>query len=761
MLPGVAPQNDGQLIRSLNDRISKLEQRTKARVGSFVLADVDGVLTAFQPGAEPFQLGATADFSTEIQQALSSTLSGAGYVTASQLAKALGGFGTSAATAITGGADPANILSQIEVWANDIVPWLPALEKFGVTTATEFVQLLAGLPSALVKDAEGQLTPLIDGFVKNANGTWQFVKDEAGTEVNTLIQQADGTIITANQLAQHLATAATNAGVGIGQAAVAGQKVVDQGIATLTGDLVKAGKQAEDHAAAWGSAFANWASQLTSNPLGALASGIDFNTALGQSASSASGTATLAGSINSQLPSFYGGVGTAGTSVNEKTAANILANMIQVAFPDIRIGMLHGTAAVTMEQEVSGVWNAADHFPKYLVLRSTIDGQTFVYCKLQTDQVPVTTWTGTCEIGYYLGGVKQPPLATFSIGVTGGVATTGVNGSRHNFVANSPYSFSAIDWTYRITGPNGLDLSIIDTAMMTKGNGVGDEVDPTHPVIYVHGGFGHDGQQIGAAVEETKSGATWTIPATVHLGDFVDIIGNGGFTAKPGQWQENTFQLGDGTLSPGDVLAVGFGANSVTTISNVTTSQPLFVIPPGNGSGIECFNGGVYVAGATAAGSYTGTSWFTPWTLSLPGNLTNFSFFDCGPSQGPAVSQVDTLEGTTATSPVFLPTLDQVTVNIGPSGMAIVLISMQILNGGTHSTYAMLGMSGANALTPALGQRYQVGEQVPVAAQNWNVSGAWLIPNLNPGATEFFLMYQTGGTNTGQYSNRALSVIPL
>ena len=59
MAPGRAPGNDPELIRSLHERIRRLEQKREQRIGPWVLSSQDGSLIATKPG-ESMELGAAA-----------------------------------------------------------------------------------------------------------------------------------------------------------------------------------------------------------------------------------------------------------------------------------------------------------------------------------------------------------------------------------------------------------------------------------------------------------------------------------------------------------------------------------------------------------------------------------------------------------------------------------------------------------------------------------------------------------------------------
>jgi hypothetical protein len=126
---------------------------------------------------------------------------------------------------------------------------------------------------------------------------------------------------------------------------------------------------------------------------------------------------------------------------------------------------------------------------------------------------------------------------------------------------------------------------------------------------------------------------------------------------------------------------------------------------------------------------------------------------------GAATAVVNTLETTTSTSYTDLATTtDQVTVTIGQSGLAIVLIHATIINTGLYYGYVSLALSGANTQAAST----QLGLVFVPAYANWiSQSGdAFALPGLNPGSTTFKLKYQVQG-GTGTFGNRRLTVIPF
>jgi hypothetical protein len=151
----------------------------------------------------------------------------------------------------------------------------------------------------------------------------------------------------------------------------------------------------------------------------------------------------------------------------------------------------------------------------------------------------------------------------------------------------------------------------------------------------------------------------------------------------------------------------------------------------------------------------------------------SFAFFDSGPTAGPQASPIITpqtsltapptgAQTTTSTTFAELATItDQVTVNIGPSGIALVFPSSNATNSTAgEANYVGYSMSGENTAAASFSQAldYQA-----FAASN-TASGGFgnMFPEtgLNPGATTFEMEYAVSG-GTGTFWNRRIFVLPL
>jgi|SRR6516165_5972 hypothetical protein len=130
------------------------------------------------------------------------------------------------------------------------------------------------------------------------------------------------------------------------------------------------------------------------------------------------------------------------------------------------------------------------------------------------------------------------------------------------------------------------------------------------------------------------------------------------------------------------------------------------------------------------------------------------------PLQNAQSAYVATSESTTSGSFADLATTtDQVTVNIGASGMALVLLYAMLTNNVTGDyAYCGFALSGANTATAIVNQALQyaaTGVNVPIS-----FGAPFLLTGLTQGATTFKMKYAVfGGTASFQY--RRIAVIPL
>ncbi len=132
-----------------------------------------------------------------------------------------------------------------------------------------------------------------------------------------------------------------------------------------------------------------------------------------------------------------------------------------------------------------------------------------------------------------------------------------------------------------------------------------------------------------------------------------------------------------------------------------------------------------------------------------------------GTVNGTATALVTTSETTTSTSYADLATTtDTVTVTIGASGMALVLLYAAIGNNTAGSiSYVSFAVSGANTIAAA--DNSSLSFQIASGAGNAGACGSpFFLTGLATGSTTFKMKYRVSGT-TGNFSNRRIAVIPF
>lgn len=125
---------------------------------------------------------------------------------------------------------------------------------------------------------------------------------------------------------------------------------------------------------------------------------------------------------------------------------------------------------------------------------------------------------------------------------------------------------------------------------------------------------------------------------------------------------------------------------------------------------------------------------------------------------GPAAAYVSTGQTTTSTTYADLTTTtDQVTVDIGSSGMAQVNLYSQISNSGTTGSVVSFAISGAT--TQAASDTYAIRWDA-VAGYVGKMGASFVVTGLTPGSTTFKMKYRVFAA-TGTFTDRRISVIPL
>lgn len=127
-----------------------------------------------------------------------------------------------------------------------------------------------------------------------------------------------------------------------------------------------------------------------------------------------------------------------------------------------------------------------------------------------------------------------------------------------------------------------------------------------------------------------------------------------------------------------------------------------------------------------------------------------------------ATATVTTQETTTSTTYTDLATTtDTVTVNIGPSGVALVIVSCGTFVGTNGAqTYMSFAVSGANTASAADSKAVAFGIPTVGAGMFLSASRIITLTGLSSGSTTFKAKYRTTA-GTGTFSNRDIAVVPL
>jgi hypothetical protein len=140
----------------------------------------------------------------------------------------------------------------------------------------------------------------------------------------------------------------------------------------------------------------------------------------------------------------------------------------------------------------------------------------------------------------------------------------------------------------------------------------------------------------------------------------------------------------------------------------------------------------------------------------------SWDFYDSGPTAGPGTAFVESPSGESTSSISYADlatTTDQVTVNIGASGLALVNISATCLNFNAGSAaVASFAVSGAS--TVAADDSRHIFLQSATASNSAAIGASFLMTGLTAGATTFKMKYRVDG-GTGSFYRRTISVIPL
>jgi hypothetical protein len=533
--------------------------------------------------------------------------------------------------------DIAQILDQIA----------QALQVAGTSTLKDLVHMLRGLFPAAVPLFNGTAqAAAVPGFTNNGNGTIAYTAQEGVDAVSHLIQQADGTVVTAAHAAQQAVVAASAGGApNIGQAVAAGQQVVDHGIAALEGGVMQIAQPAHSFGVSLTRHLTGLFNGWTGSSVAA-ATAPDVSLAAQQAAAAAAIQAQQTAAINAQLPHFYGGTGANGNNYSVP-----LGSIPPSGFTLTNGVELYGSVLLTDSQTVSALWNkvlawtAGVSEVRTVFLRSNTGATTRCYAAMYLSGDPGSTYVGTnawvpydssskfvVEIGCYVAGVKT-------------VLQT---------------------WSYPLWAPYSGNVSFY-----------------------------------------TVSGYSYYLESANHVFAF-------------------------------EVTSYAFEVDFAGLALTVTDTSPV------SQKGASYVSGGYSISGNNSAIQMS-------WDL-----------YDSGPVSGPGSAYVATSESTSSSTFTDLATTtDQVTINIGTSGMALVFLS-SLLSNSTSGGYATMGfaVSGASTVSATLSM------SIAADATSGNTTpgrfGApFLVTGLTPGANTFKAKYEAVSGGTATFQDRRIAVIPL
>src|SRR6516164_4507889 len=295
------------------------------------------------------------------------------------------------------------LFGALKVIADLIADFEKALQIAGTSTPTGLIQELRGLLPAATPQFNGTaLSASVPGFLDNGDGTISYTAQEGIDAVSHLIQQADGTVVTAAHAAQQAVVAATAGGApNIGQAVAAAQQVVDHGIAAFTG-VLNIGQAAQSFGFHLGSHFTGVFNAKTG---ASQASAVSANVIAAEQAAAAAAAALAqqTAAINSQLPHFYGGFGASGNNFSVPLTAYTPAGFT------LTNGIELYTAGVTLtdQQTVSALWNntLVAGQTRSVQLRSNIGATTYVQATMSltgSTEYQSTTYDSSRGITYFI-----------------------------------------------------------------------------------------------------------------------------------------------------------------------------------------------------------------------------------------------------------------------------------------------------------------------------------------------------------------------
>lgn len=222
---------------------------------------------------------------------------------------------------------------------------------------------------------------------------------------------------------------------------------------------------------------------------------------------------------------------------------------------------------------------------------------------------------------------------------------------------------------------------------------------------------------------------------------------------------------GDTTINVNNVPSPSEGYLIIDP-NNISTREVIHYTSKGSGTVILPGTGDRGLDGTTAQAHAQGTAVVMNYTSSHYTALQSGNALKAqaiSPTQlntGALSAVVLTSETTSSTSYADLATTtDTVTVTIGSNGLALVIISSDMVNNTNNDfTFVTFAASGANTIAASDTRSFSA--KVPTASGEFSGSWGYLATGLSAGSTVFKMKYRVNA-GTGTFSNRYISVIPL
>ena len=555
---------------------------------------------------------------------------------------------------------------------------------------------LAGILPAAQDFFDGTASPLGNQIVQNLDGTASLVLQSGSTLVNTLIDSADGTAMSAGTALHNMiqgfgthAYSLNNWNTVIGQTGV---QQASQLVSSLSGIIPAALDNLDGTAATLGSQVVQNLDGTATYVAQAVQSGV--NSALAAS----TGVNALIDNLDGTAMSFF--------------------HSVSQGFNNTLGGLLHAFTG----SPVTGTTTTQAQQAQVTAAAAALQQRLAILGNGAEEQVDI-------ELSAYSNGAIPGVFTGFGSNV--GTAPT-VSGGLLTVTGN------ALVQNYEYNGSTTLtDYQQITGVWPTLTQGSGGSV----PSLL---GRLNAGGTVSITARYTTLSAGWNL---VAAGGSMSVIFSDTFT--PGA--AYSLMCGDPTtvnLYKFQILKNGtpLPLASVTVGDTSQLAGQLFYVDTGQTTGV----GGANRSCGLGMNIGSGTN----GTISM----SSFKFQDTLQST-PSVL-VTTSEATTSTIYTDLATIsDEVVVNIGTSGLALVTLSANVMNGtSTGDSFMSFAVSGANTL--AASDTNSIMYQAWTAGAQGTFGAPILLTGLAPGLTVFKAKYRSSGS-TATFANRRIGVVAL